>query len=102
MSGAELGAEARGLRSHVVDKFRALDAVGEAGKVFDQGGDGELAAGLMAFDEERAEVGAGRINGGGQPRAAGADDNDIAYVVGHRDWFDSPPRRKMQPAQPRA
>ena len=59
VAGAILGAEARGLLAHVVDQFRALNAFGKAGKVFDQRGDRELSAGLMAFDDQRLEVGAG-------------------------------------------
>ena len=42
----------RVLLAHVVDEFRALDAVGESGKVFDQGGEGQLAARFVSFDDE--------------------------------------------------
>ena len=81
VAGAELGAEARRLLAHVVDQFRPLDAVGKAGKILDQRGDGELAAGLMAVDDQRTEIGAGRIDRGRQPRTSGADDDDITYIV---------------------
>ena len=74
----DLGAEARGLLLHVVDELGALDAVGPAGEVFDQRGDGELAAGLVAFEDERLEVGARGVDGGGQPGAAGAQDDGVA------------------------
>ena len=47
------GAEADGLLLHVVDQFGALDAIGPAGKVFDQRGDGKLAAGFVAFEHQR-------------------------------------------------
>ena len=82
--GLELGAEARPLLAHVVDEFRPLDAVGEAGEVLDQGGDGQLAAGLVPLDDEWRQIGAGGVDGGSQPRASGADDDDVANVVGHR------------------
>ena len=84
MSGLELRAETRRLLAHVVDEFRPLDAVRKAGEILDQGGDGELSAGLMPIDDQRAEIGAGGVDGGGQPRTSGADDDDVANVVGHR------------------
>ena len=84
MPGPELSAKARCLLAHVVDEFRPLDAFGEAGKVLHQRGEGQLAAGLVAVDDEWLQVGASSIDGGGQPRASGADDDDIANVIGHR------------------
>ena len=84
MPGPELGAKALGLLAHVVDEFRALNAVGEAGEILDQSGDGELPAGLMAINDQRAEIGASGVDSGSQPRASGADDDDIANIVGHR------------------
>ena len=76
----ELGAEARGLLLHVFDQLRALDAVGPAGKVLDQGGDGELSAGLMAFEDQGFEPGARGVDGGSQTGAAGAQDYGVASV----------------------
>jgi hypothetical protein len=61
----EFGAEADGLLLHVLDEVRTLDALGPAGKVFDQRGDGELAARLVAFEDEGLEVGTGSVDGGG-------------------------------------
>ena len=43
--GEQLGAEALGLRAHVVHEVRAHDPVGEAGEVLDLGGGHERAAG---------------------------------------------------------
>ena len=43
-------------------ELRPLNAVGKAGEILDQRGDGELAAGLMAVDDQRMQVGASRIN----------------------------------------
>ncbi len=84
---AELGAEAGGLLLHVLDEFGALHALGPAGKVFNEGGDGELAAGLVAFEDERLEVRAGGVDGGGEARAAGSENDGVADFVrgGHRD-----------------
>ena len=84
VSGVELSTEARGLLTHVVDEFWPLDAFREARKVLDQGGDGQLPAGLVAVDDERRQVGASGVDGGSQPRASGADDDYVANVVGHR------------------
>ncbi len=78
---AELGTEAGGLLLHVLDEFGTLDALGPAGEVFDEGGDGELTAGLVAFEDERLEVGAGGVDGGGEAGAAGAQDDGVANLV---------------------
>ena len=51
MGQLEGRAEARGLLLHVLDQFRTLDALRPAGKVLDQGGDGELSAGFVAFKD---------------------------------------------------
>jgi hypothetical protein len=92
---AELGAEAGGLLLHVLDELGTLDAFGPAGKVFDEGGDGELAAGLVAFEDEGLEVGAGGVDGGGEACAAGAEDDGVADFVrdGHRDLIVSVSKR---------
>ena len=79
---AQLGTEALGLLLHVLDEFGALDAFGPAGEVLDQGGDGELAAGFVAFKDERLEVGTGGVDGGGQAGASGAQDDDVAGFGG--------------------
>ena len=83
MAEAEFGAEARGLLAHVLDELGPLDALGKAGEVFDQGGDGELATGLVSFEDERLEVGARGIDGGGESGAAGAEDDGIENSIRH-------------------
>lgn len=77
MAVRDLGAEAGGLLFHVVDELGALNAFGPAGEVFDQRGDGELAAGLVAFEDERLEVGARGVDGSGEAGAAGAKDDAV-------------------------
>ena len=81
MGHLELGAEADGLLFHVLDELGALDAVGPAGKVFDQRGDGELAARLVAFEDERLEVGPGGVDSSGKSGATGAEDDSVAGRV---------------------
>jgi hypothetical protein len=78
MGHGELGAEAGGLLLHVLDELRALDAFGPAGEVLHERGDGELAAGLVAFEDERLEIGAGGVDGGGESGAAGTEDDCVA------------------------
>ncbi len=80
MAEAELRAETRGLLADVFDELGALYAIGPAGKVLDQRGDGELAAGLVAFQHQRLEVGAGGVDGRGEPGAAGAEDDGVVNV----------------------
>ena len=74
----QLGAETGRLLLHVLDQLRPLDALGPAGKVLHQCGDGKLASGLVAFEDERLEVGAGGVDGGGESGAAGAQDDGVA------------------------
>jgi len=84
---AELGSEAGGLLLHVLNEFGTLDAFGPAGKVFYEGGDGELAAWLVALENEGLEVGAGCVDGSGEACAARAENDGVADFVrgGHRD-----------------
>ena len=56
---------------------------GKARVVLDLGGDGELAAGLHAFDDQRLELGARGVDGRGEPGGAGTDDDDLVVPVGH-------------------
>ena len=53
---------------------------GKAGEIFHQGGEGKLAAGFMAGNDERLQIGAGGVDGGGVAGAAGTYD----YNVSHR------------------
>ena len=80
---AELGAEAGGLLLHVFDELGALDAFGPAGEIFDEGGDGELAAGFVAFQDEGLEVGTAGVDGGGEACTARAEDDEVAHFGGH-------------------
>ena len=88
----ELGADVLGLRLHLLHQPRALDDVGEARVVLDVGGDGELAAGLDALDQDRLQHGARGIDGGGVAGGAGADDDDFR-VGGLAHGQSSPCRR---------
>ncbi len=83
MAEAEFCAEAGGLLAHVLDELGALDAFRPAGEIFDEGGDGELAAGLVSFKDEGAEVGTGRVDGGGEAGAAGAKNDGVADSICH-------------------
>ena len=98
MAEAELGAEARGLLAHVLNELGALDAVWPAGEVFDERGDGELPAGLMAFEDERLQVGACGIDCGGEAGAAGAKDDGIANRICHGLLFMLPAMGFIGPA----
>lgn len=80
---AKFGAETRGLLTHVLDELRTLNAFGPAGEIFDEGGDGELATGFVAFEEERTEVGARAVDCCCESGAAGAEDDCIADIFCH-------------------
>lgn len=85
--GDDFCAEALGLLAHVVHQLAAEDSIGEAGKVLDVGGGGQLATGggavgHEAFVEGRLEIGAGQVDGGrvgSGPRA----DNETLGVSAH-------------------
>jgi hypothetical protein len=84
MRHAQLRTEAGGLLLHVLNEFGALNALGPAGKVFHQRGNGELAAGLVAFEDERLEIGACSVDGGGKSGATGTEDDSVSRrVFGH-------------------
>src|SRR6185295_13420240 len=55
------------------------------GEVLDLGGDGELAAGLIAFEDQGREIGAGGIQRGRQASRARAED-DHTVVILQRRW----------------
>lgn len=78
-----LRAEAGGLQTHVLDQLRALDAIRPARKVLDQGGDGELAARLVALEDQGVEVGASGVDGSGKTGAARAHDDGVTYIFCH-------------------
>src|SRR3712207_2024642 len=83
----QLGAEALGLRAHVVHQLRALDALGEAGEVLHLGRRHQRAAELRSLEHQRVEVRPGRVDGSGVPRGARPDDDQVADVrrLGRRD-----------------
>src|SRR5262249_41663608 len=66
-----------GLLLHLLHQPGALDDVGEARIILHVGGDGELAAGLDALNQDRLEHGAGSVNRSGISRRPGADDDDL-------------------------
>ena len=75
---AVFGAEALRLLAHVLDQFRSHDSFGKSGEILDQRGDRELSAGLVAFDDQRFQVGARGVKRGRVSGAAGPDDDDVA------------------------
>ena len=89
-----LRADMLGLLLHLLHQPGPLDDVGEAGVILDIGGDGELAAGLDALDNDRREAGAGGVDGGGQPGGAGAEDD---HAGGVRCGHDRDVRRSLPP-----
>ena len=77
----EFGAEFLRLLAHVFNKLRPKDSVREAGEIFDVRGEGKLAAGLMAVNNERLEVRARGINRGGKTCATTANDYDVVHSI---------------------
>ncbi len=72
--------EALCLLAEAEHQLGTLDPVGEARVVLDVGRDRELAAGLVAGQDDRREVRPGRVDGGRQAGRAGAQDQDVRLV----------------------
>ena len=72
-------AEAFGLLLHPRHQFIAIHAFGKAGKVFHDAGGGEQAAGLLAGEDERRELGAGGVKRGGPTGGTGTDDDNFFH-----------------------
>ena len=78
---ADLGAEALGLRAHVLHEVGAHDAVAEAREILYLGGVHQRATcGHAAGDHQGLEVGARGVDGRGVARGARADDDDVTNV----------------------
>ena len=75
------GAEMLGLLLHVLDEIGAVDAFGKAGKVLDERGNRELAAGLMPADNQRLQIRTRRIDGRSVSGAAGANDHNVSHGI---------------------
>src|SRR5215469_11968770 len=69
--------EALRLLAHVLDQLWTENSFGKAGEILDHGGHGELSARLVAFNDQRFQVGARRVESGSVPGAPGADDNNV-------------------------
>ena len=78
-AGVKLRAKPLRLLAHVLDQIGAKDAVGEAREVLDHRGEGELAAGLVAVDDQGLQVRASRINRRGEPGASASDDDHVPH-----------------------
>jgi hypothetical protein len=75
-----------GLLAHLLHQPGTLDHVGEARIVFYVGGDGELAAGLNAFDQDRLQHSARGIDRGRIARWSRTNDDDLGVGgCAHRD-----------------
>ena len=73
----QIRAEAQRLLAHLVHQFGSGDALAEAGVVLHLGGGHQRAAELGAFEHQRCELSAGRIDGGRVAGRARADDDDV-------------------------
>ena len=78
-AGLEFGAKARGLLAHILDELRPQDAIGKARIVFDHGRESQLPPGFVAVNHERLQVGAGGVDGSGEPGTAAADNDDVVH-----------------------
>ena len=68
VSHLQIGPESLGLLAHQVHQLRPLDSLGKPGEIVDGGRQGQLAAGLLALEDQRGQVGPRGVQGGGQAR----------------------------------
>src|SRR5208282_2979778 len=66
LSGEESRTEAFDLTAEHFHHLGSLDAFFKAGIVLDLGGDGELSAGRRSLNDQRSEIGACRVESGGE------------------------------------
>ena len=80
--GAELDtrAEAFGLFLHADHEFVAVDAFRKAGKILNDAGGCKQAAGHASGEDQRLQIGAGGIEGGGQASATGTHDDNFFHI----------------------
>ena len=76
---ARLRAETLRLLLHPRHQFVAVHALGEAGEILHDAGGGEQAAGLLAREDERRELGAGGIERGRPAGGTGTDDDNFFH-----------------------
>ena len=70
---------------------------GQPGKILDKCCKGELAAGLMAFEDKRLEIRACCVDGSGKSGAAGAEDDSVARrVFRHKSFLSVNARRRKK------
>ena len=86
MSVHVFGAKACRLLLHVLDQLRTLNAIRKTRKVLHQRRHAELSTGLMTFDHERLQVGAGGIDSRRQSGASGAQNHHVPYRIIHKSY----------------
>ena len=79
----QLCLEALGMRLKALHQVGPLHALGVGRPVVDIRGGHQLAALGHAGHQQRLQIGARRIDGGGVTRRAGAEDEDFGVVVSH-------------------
>jgi hypothetical protein len=72
--------------AQVLHQLEAVDPRGKAGKVLHLARGRQLAARQGALDDQGVQVGARGVDGRGETRAAGADDDDVFNSGSGHDW----------------
>src|SRR5262249_42671464 len=83
MAAHKIRAETGSLPAHIFYQLWPLDSFREAREILHQRSERELAAGLMAVNHQRSQVGARRINGSGETGATGTQDHSVANGIFH-------------------
>ena len=78
------GAEFFGLLAQILHQLISVDTFGKTREILDFGSCGALATGKRSLEDERLQVGAAGVDGGGETGTNGADDDDIFNFSGHK------------------
>ena len=78
-SGNEFGAEVLSLELHILDQFRPVDSFRKSGEILHQSGERKLAAGFVAPDYQRLQIGACGVDRGGVSGTAGTNNDNVSH-----------------------
>ena len=84
----DIRAKTHGLLLHILDQLWTLDPFGKARKILHQGGERELAAGFVALQHQRLQIGARRVDGGSEAGASATQYHRVSNLFCHgKNWI---------------
>jgi hypothetical protein len=78
---AVFSAKTLGLLAHIFDELWTENALRKSGEVLNQRGERKLSAGLVAFNDQRLQVGARGVECGSVSGTSGPDDDNVSIFA---------------------